>query len=173
LVLNLQKRPCQVKSESAMRKTAALILILFGFAAGPVTAHEPILTLRGAVANGEASFDRAALRALGMVDVRTRTEWTEGRPVFSGPRLAAVLDAAQADGERLRAVALNDYAVEIPIEDARRFDVILALEQDGAPLSVRMKGPIWVIYPWDDDPALDDPIYNSRSIWQLKAIDVR
>lgn len=157
-----------------MRRTFSLILFAVALLAVDGRTQDPtILTVTGAIANGEARFDRAALEALGLVEIRTSTEWTEGRPVFRGPRLAAVLDAVGAEGDTLRAVALNDYAVEIPAADARRFDVILALAQDGAPLSVRQKGPIWIIYPRDDDAALRNRIYNSRSIWQLKAIDVR
>lgn len=157
-----------------MRISLTVVLLAVAlFAQDAPAENETILTVTGAIANGEARFDRAALEALGVVEVRTSTEWTEGRPVFRGPRLSALLDAVGADGDTLRAVALNDYAVEIPAADATRFNVILAMAQDGEPLSVRRKGPIWIVYPRDDDTTLQTPLYNSRSIWQLKAIDVR
>ena len=40
-------------------------------------------------------------------------------------------------------------------------------------LTVRQRGPLWVIYPWSDQPNLQNEVYYSRSIWQLKALEVR
>jgi hypothetical protein len=37
---------------------------------------------------------------------------------------------------------------------------------------VREKGPLFMIYPFDSDAALRNPLYYSRSVWQLKTIDV-
>ena len=68
--------------------------------------------------------------------------------------------------------ALNDYAVAIPIAELRALPVLLALDRDGQPLSVRERGPLWVIYPWSQHPELDDRIHRQRSIWQLTAIEV-
>ena len=39
-------------------------------------------------------------------------------------------------------------------------------------MSVREKGPIWVIYPYDHDADYRTDTIFSRSIWQLDRIDV-
>ena len=69
-------------------------------------------------------------------------------------------------------VALNDFAAELPASDAYDYEVILAVLRDGEAMSVREKGPIWVIYPMDDHPELQDEAYNDRLVWQLKEISV-
>jgi hypothetical protein len=85
--------------------------------------------------------------------------------------LAAAGVAAQAKGVA-RFVALNDYKVEIPLADAHEHDVIVARLLDGQPMSVRQKGPLFVIYPFDEKPALRTAAYFSRCIWQLKSIEL-
>jgi hypothetical protein len=60
----------------------------------------------------------------------------------------------------------------VPAGDAFTYDVILAVLRDGEVMSVRDKGPIWVIYPMDDYPELQDDVFNGRLVWQLKSISV-
>ena len=66
--------------------------------------------------------------------------------------------------------ALNDYRVRIPIADFRRWPVMLALKMNGQYMSVRDKGPIWVVYPNHLDPELGQDAYQARWIWQLVEI---
>ena len=51
--------------------------------------------------------------------------------------------------------------------------MILAMQADGTRLSIRDKGPIWLMYPVDDFPELQDPKYNLRLIWQLTVMELR
>ena len=44
---------------------------------------------------------------------------------------------------------------------------------DGKPLSVRDKGPLFLIYPFDKNPELYNEKYFSRSVWQIKKIEIR
>jgi hypothetical protein len=69
-------------------------------------------------------------------------------------------------------VALNDYRVDMPHDDAQRHDVLVARLLDGQTLSVRDKGPLLVIYPFDSRPELRSAVYYSRSAWQLRTIEV-
>ena len=91
---------------------------------------------------------------------------------FEGPLARDVLERLGASGSRIRAIAINDYVVEIPVSDLLEHRVILAMRRDGKPMSVRDKGPLWIIYPWSDEPALKTEIHHSRSIWQLKQLVV-
>ena len=136
-----------------------------------------ILTVIGKVANRNgpegASFDAAMLQALPGRTTVTNTPWYPKKTSFEGPLGAALLDAVGATGTTLRVTALNDYAVEIPASDFRSWPVILATKIDGAPISVREKGPIFVIYPFDEKPELYNELYFGRSAWQVKTIEVR
>lgn len=100
------------------------------------------------------------------------TPWTEGKTRFEGPLLQAVLEAVGAYGKTLRVTALNDYAAEIPATDATDFETILAVHMNGKPMSVRDKGPVFMIYPFDTNPELYNEKYFSRSVWQIKSIEV-
>jgi hypothetical protein len=118
-------------------------------------------------------FDRAMLEALPQTKIVTMTPWTDGEVIFEGPLLSAVLEQAGARGRELEATALNEYKIVIPFEDVTRYPVILALKMNGEHLRVRTKGPLWVIYPWNDYSELQSESYYSRSIWQLRSLNVR
>lgn len=137
-----------------------------------------ILTVSGAIANtngpdGTARFDLAMLDSLPQTRFATTTIWTKGKVSFSGVSLHALLNAVGAKGAKLRMVALNDYSVEVPIADAVDGGPIVASRVDDRTLSVRDKGPLWLVYPYDDNPAYRSEVVYSRSIWQLKAIEVK
>ncbi len=117
-------------------------------------------------------FDMAALAAMPQRHHTTQTPWFDRPRKFTGPLLRDVIAAAGGTGATLQCVALNDYRVEIPREDANRFDVIVARLLDDQPMTVRAKGPLFVMYPFAENTDLQKPIYFARCIWQLKAIDV-
>lgn len=139
-------------------------------------AGAPVLTLSGKISatnvDKKAVFDAAMLAALPQHSFTTSTPWYKAPVKFTGPLLSDVLRAAKASGTTLRAVALNDYKVAIPAEDATRFKVIVARLIDDKPIPVREKGPLFVVYPFDSDSELRTTKYYDRSIWQLKAIEV-
>ncbi|MCY1668386.1 molybdopterin-dependent oxidoreductase [Rhizobium sp. SL86] len=139
---------------------------------GPV-----ILTVRGTLAtpnvDGTAQFDLAMLEKLAGRKVVTETPWTEGKTEFSGPLLRAILEAAGAKGKTLLVRAINDYFAEVPMEDATALQTILASRMNGKVMSVRDKGPLFLIYPFDLDPKLYNEKYFSRSVWQIKEIEVK
>lgn len=148
----------------------------------PAPQGEVLLTVTGLIGrhNGkgpdgkaQARFDRAMLERLGWSEVVTATPWHSKIMRFEGVPLRAVLDAIGATGEILQAGALNDYAAAVPVSDTRKYNVILAMKADGVPLSLRDKGPLFIIYPYDDDTDLQTDSVYIRSVWQLNRLDVR
>ncbi|WP_374449784.1 molybdopterin-dependent oxidoreductase [Stella sp.] len=166
---------------SLMRVVGAVLLLALPISARAETLPPPtgttILELSGNIANTTdgkvAKFDKAALEALGTTTVRTSTKWTEGPVTFEGPLMRDLLKKVGASGTEIVAVALNDYKVKIPIADFDKFNVILAHRRDGKAMPVRDKGPLWIMYPFDDNPSLKTDLYFARCAWQLKAIEVR
>lgn len=157
------------------------LLSLFGLQAMADSLPQPsgpvILTLEGALSNtngkGVARFDRDMLEDLSWHRTRTDTPWTEGMIDFEGPLGRQVLDLVGAKGETLIVTALNDYSAEVPLADFYTYDVILALKMDGRYIRIRDKGPIFIIYPFADFPALQTEVIHNRSVWQLKSIRVK
>ena len=138
-------------------------------------AEKVILTITGQIADktGHAVFDRSKLEALGLVAFETATPWYATRVKFEGVSMAALLRAVGASGEMLSVTALNDYKTEIPIEDFEKFGTILALKRDGNYLPVSDKGPLFIVYPFDQYPELKAQKFYSRSAWQVARMEVK
>src|SRR4051794_25940751 len=143
----------------------------------PKPSGKPILVVSGNIAQastgGEVLFDREMLEALGTVSFETTTPWDKERVRFEGVPLGRLLDRLGASGSRLIAVALNDYSAELPIEDIRKHDVLLALKRNGEYMPVRNKGPIFIVYNFDSDPELKSQKFYSRSVWNIAKLEVR
>ena len=135
-----------------------------------------ILTVSGDVTAPEQSnaweFDLSALQALPATSIETTTIWTEGVQSFQGVSLAALMEHVGAAQGTIQAVALNDYAVKIPTTDAVDDGPIVAYSLNGDEMSVRDRGPLWIIYPFDANETYKSEEYYSRSIWQLDRIEV-
>jgi hypothetical protein len=139
--------------------------------------EKPVLTISGKIADtnrdGSAVFDRAMLEGLGMTSFVTATPWYKEPVKFEGVALDRLMSAVGASGDRLVIIALNDYSAELPLADARKYKVILALKRDGEYLSVRDKGPLFIVYDFDSDPDLRNQKFYARSVWQIARIEVR
>lgn len=156
---------------------ALLVTFAGSVAAAETGIDEPdgpvILTIISPEHPDGVDMDRATLEAMPQTEIRTSTIWTDGVPVFKGPLVRDVLASVGARGAVVEARALNDYWVSIPMDDFDSHDVILALDMNGEPLSRRDKGPIWIVYPRDDNVELQTQAYNHRWIWQLQTLSVR
>ncbi len=132
------------------------------------------LRIDGAISapDGQAQLDLTAIKALPQHTVTTRTPWHDGVMRFGGPRLSDLLEPLRPQGKTLHISALNDYSIDIPLSDLR-YQPVLAWQLNGQAISVRDKGPLFLIYPFDAHPELQNPIYYGRSIWQVKAITVK
>jgi hypothetical protein len=158
----------------ARRCASAAVIGAIGCAPLPAAASEVLLTVTGAIApGGPQTFDREALADLPRTDITTSTVWTAGVGRFTGVRLGDLMDAVGAKGDRLHVTALNDYAIDIPLADAAPDAAIIAYELDGKPMSVREKGPLWIVYPYDSDVKFRTETIYGRSVWQLVRIEVR
>lgn len=156
---------------------------LLALAAGVAAALEPpagkvLLTVTGQIAQRNspdgAQFDIALLERLPQVSYRTATPWYPEPRKFTGVRLRDLLAAVGATPRAgVSAEAINDYRALIPTEDFAEHDVIVAWRLDDAPMAVRDKGPLLIMYPFDAEPKLRTAIYYGRAVWQLRSLDVR
>lgn len=147
-----------------------LAILMISLAPAAATA-EVLLTLIGT--GQPRQFERAELEAMPSATFTTTTSWTEGPQTFTGVPLADFLAGLGVTSGTLRAAAVNDYAVEIPVADAVPGGPIIAYARNGKSMSVRDKGPLWIVYPYDANPDYQSEVIYSRSIWQLDRIEVR
>lgn len=136
---------------------------------------EVILTVSGLIdvtnTAETAQFDLNMLEALDSTIIETSTIWTEGKNVFQGVSLEVLVEKLGIEGTTLKATAINDYAIEIPLTDAVEGGPIVAYKMDGKTMSVRDKGPLWIVYPYDSNSDYRSEVVYSRSIWQLDRIE--
>lgn len=133
---------------------------------GPV-----ILTVTGPDSS-EALLDLDMLEGLAQTVTIVETPWYDGSQEFSGPLISDLMAYLDITGSELSFIAQNDYAATMPWSDIESYPVILATRHNGEPMSLRDKGPLFVIYPFDAYPELRNEVTYSRSVWQVKAIRV-
>ena len=137
--------------------------------------NEVVLTVTGEIAHTNADntavFDMDMLMKMETVTINTSTIWTEGVQVFEGVSLHDLFEALGVAEGTMLAIAINDYKVEIPVSDASVDGPIIAYKLNGEMMSVRDKGPLWVVYPYDSNPAYRSEVIYSRSIWQLDRLE--
>ena len=143
----------------------------------PPPAATPILVVDGHIATGNgagiAAFDLALLKSLPVITFKTTTPWSEGENEFKGVRIRDLLDRLGAQGTSVIATAVDDYQIAIPMDDLRANDVIVAYAMNGQPLPADNKGPLWIVYPFSDQPALQNDLYYARCVWQLNRLTVQ
>jgi len=147
------------------------------FALGiPVAAiAQDILSVIKADGTTAKTYSLEQLDALDQTAYVTKNPFIDGTSEFSGPLARVVLADAGQDmpkGAQLRVVAINDYKIDVPVSEILDFDVMLATRRDGETMSLREKGPIWIMYPISDNAELEDEAINSRLVWQLKSIQI-
>ncbi|NND41052.1 MAG: oxidoreductase [Silicimonas sp.] len=152
--------------------TRRLFMTILAAIWAPVTAlaNDGILTL--SVEGEVREFDRAALEAMGTETISTTTIWTDGLQEFTGVPLVRFKEANGLDGGKMKATAINGYFIEIPLSDAVEGGPIIAYRRNGSDMTVRDKGPFWIIYPFDSNPDYQSEVIYSRSIWQLNRLEV-
>lgn len=135
-----------------------------------------VLTIAGQIQNsnadqGQAAFDLAMLEALPAQSFETTTPWTDGKQKFTGVALKDLLATLGASGARAHAVATNQYEVTFPLSDVTDHGGIIAYRQNDAALPAD-KGPLWIVFPYDNDPKLLEDRFQSASIWNLASLTI-
>lgn len=150
--------------------TAAAVADDFAAPGGDV-----ILTLSGMITatNGAAilRLDQTQLADLPQQGFSTATPWTEGTVSFQGVLLKDLISAVGATGGTITLTALNDYQITMPIAEVRDDGPLLAYLMNDQPMSLRDKGPVWLVFPYDSNADYRTEQAYARSIWQLDRIE--
>lgn len=174
LVRHLRQLACG--SLAAVSVSAVMPVAALAQEAGKVPASPPVIVTGKLSAADSANgilLTPALLEKLPQHSFTTNAPWTKQPHTYTGVLLRDLLAHLGARATTIQATALNDYAISIPVEDGRQFNVIVAYKVDGKPISVRDKGPMLVMYPFDSNPQLQHRNYYERSIWQLKALNLQ
>lgn len=166
----------------SVRAALASLFLLASLANGqandlPQPKGEVILSVTGKItrtnAPGRADFDREMLATLGLAQIKTTHSWADGATTFEGVPAVKLLEAVGAAGPKIKATAINNYAIDLETAELRKYPVLLALKADGTELRRRDRGPIWIVYPRDAFAELKDEKHNFKWIWQLRTLDIQ
>lgn len=144
----------------------------------PAPEAETILTVTGKIGaanTGESiEMDLPTIESVGLVDYTVTDPFENKEITYRGVLMSDLLDLWEVpdDAKTLHMVALNDYAVDVPLADLRTYPVIFALQADGEYLPVSTRGPAMLVYPYDDFE-FEQSVYNDYWIWQIKSIEVQ
>ena len=157
--------------ERVINQLTAIAAIFVVALTGPAVAQVSIdLELSGEI--DAVTFSLEDLDALDQTTIETSTIWTDGVNSFSGVSLKTLLEANNATGATIKMIALNDYSVSMTIAELEDNAPIIASRMNGETMSVRDKGPYWIIFPYDSKSKYQSEIVYSRSIWQLNRLTV-
>ncbi len=118
----------------------------------------------------DRAYTQEALETLGETRFTTNTTWTKGPQEFRGVLLDKILQDAKMTSGTLVLTAANDYAITVPLAEIAGQPALLAFERNGAPMALRDKGPIWLVFPYDSADSFRNEVVYSRSVWQLVRI---
>ncbi|WP_421694859.1 oxidoreductase [Aestuariivirga sp.] len=127
----------------------------------------------GCNAGLEVRFDLTMLEALPARDVKTQNPWETGIVTYRGVLISDVLKYVHADGKNIQVTALNDYRSVISVADIDAYDIILSYQREGLYMPVREKGPLFIVFPFTDVPALANEFRYAQSVWQVSRITVK
>ncbi|MFG0832048.1 molybdopterin-binding oxidoreductase [Aeromonas bivalvium] len=159
-----------------MTWAACGLLLMASQAQAREQADEVLLTVSGAGCCGGAGvahYTAAALAALPQSELVTATPWTQGKHSYRGVLFKTLIDSLGLRSGQFKVSAINDYWTLLPGADLDAYPVLLATEQDGKALTLRNKGPVWVVYPLSDHPELDREQYHSQMVWQVNRIEAQ
>lgn len=129
-----------------------------------------ILTITNKSPAAEVQLNDATLAKMPQKSMTLTTPWYPTPQTFEGPLLRDVLKLANIKSGNITLKALNDYAISIPVSDAQQYDVIVARLLNGKAMSVREKGPLFIVYPFHEHEDLRKTDYYRRCSWQLRSI---
>ncbi|MDN0077684.1 molybdopterin-dependent oxidoreductase [Crenobacter sp. SG2303] len=160
---------------------ALLLVLLLEFPvialASPSFLVKPVLELDGRVGSPyrTKSISLAELERLGPpTSLKTTTQWEKTPQVWTGVELTTLLEAIGAQGSTLQVKCLNDFVVEIPLHEIKTYHPILAYQKNGNLMPVRDKGPLIVIWPYDQYPEVkNQQKYHNWGAWQVQGLDVK
>ena len=144
----------------------------------PAPTGTVILTVTGKIGttnqDNSIVMDRDMIESVGQIEYKV-TDPFENKPyVYRGPLMSDLLNLWKVpeDAQTLKVAALDDYTVEVPIGEVRKYPVIFALQQEGQYMPTSTRGPAMLVFPYDNFK-FDVTVYNNYWAWQIKSIEVK
>lgn len=146
-------------------RTIAFLVLWVGVYANSASASS--LKIMGSDGTYLKTFDREALEALGMHSIKTKTPWTNGVTHFEGVKVKDVLEKAGISAKPITAMSFDDYAISIPAKFIDEYDPIIASRMNGQVMTMKDKGPYWIMFDLDNVSGETEIELRAFSVWHL------
>lgn len=146
----------------------------------PPPQGEVILTMSGNMnsnnSGADLAFDMQTLEKVGLIEYTIDDPWQDGQQVtYTGVLVSELLKVAglNESATSLHLIALDDYAVDIPISEINQWPVMLATRRAGQYMGIDASGPTQIVFPFHSNPEIDKDTYKVQMIWNLRDIEIR
>ena len=146
----------------------------------PLPAGSAILSISGSISQTNEGdklvFDLATLEKLGLVEYTIADPWqNHEQTTYVGVLMSDLLDYAGASdaATNVHMVALDEYAVDVSMEDINKWPVLLATRTDGEYMDIENSGPTRVVFPFHAHPEINEDTYKVLMIWNLRDIVIQ
>ncbi|MBR9884981.1 MAG: hypothetical protein GYB21_15585 [Oceanospirillales bacterium] len=86
--------------------------------------------------------------------------------------MSDLLEYVGSNSQSAEVMALNDYHATLDIRELAAVPVLVAIKNNGSYMRVRDKGPLWIVYPFEDLPLADQSRHQANQVWQLRRIEL-
>jgi hypothetical protein len=138
--------------------------------------QQSILALDGAVTatndKGRLLVDLELIEQLGLIRYSVNDPWLKREVTYTGILLSdlARLAEPRAGAKTMHFVALDDYEVDITLEEAERWPIMLATRLDGHRMDIANGGPSRIVFPYGLVSGIDELHYKDLWIWNIERI---
>ncbi|WP_022942330.1 molybdopterin-binding oxidoreductase [Psychromonas hadalis] len=151
-------------------KISLLSLLLF-LAHSLFASEKVLLNIHSVSQSVNEFYTLKQLQKLPQHEIKITIPWTDEEHIYKGPYLEDVFSSAGIEGRWLTLYALDHYQVSFNYQRIKKYNPILGLQIDGELLTIRSKGPIWLILPVNEYKELEAAVYNDYMVWQLIKIN--
>jgi hypothetical protein len=144
----------------------------------PGPTEKVVLTLYGdlVVKNGgdTLQFDMPTLEKLGIVEYAVHDPWLKSEVTYTGVLMSELSKfvGATDSATKVHIVALDDYQIDIPFTEIKKWPILLATRVNGEYMSIENSGPTRIIFPYHAYPEIDPVKYDDLWIWNIKSMEV-
>ncbi len=159
---------------------AVLLVLLLGGALPAVGLADAHLAISvGPYPDGTVHAHDYSVEALAdwpMTQFTTSTVWTEGVYTYKGILLWDLLvrlgiDPSEWRG-RISLHAIDGYSATLGYAQVSPNAPIVAIYRNGRLMPRRARGPFWLLFPYDDDPAFRQETIYALSVWQIERMSI-
>jgi hypothetical protein len=79
---------------------------------------------------------------------------------------------AANSASNVRITALDDYQVDIPFIEIKKWPILLATRMNGEYMSIENSGPTRIIFPYHAYPEIDSIKYDDLWVWNIERMEI-